>query len=97
MIYKSRNKGEQFIYYNIKQWKIKVTFNVPKNISEHVNLVHFVDMVGNVNHAVTISGICIFDLNGENHFRWLSNYWIIYVLLWVVITFFPRLKWYIMH
>ena len=40
-------------------------FLILNNISEHVTLVQLMDMVVNVNHALSIAGNFIFDSNYE--------------------------------
>ena len=47
-------KGEQRLIYNMKMWHKKDDFNILKKISEYVNLVHLMDSLGNVNHAIII-------------------------------------------
>ena len=63
MKYMAHNKDGQRIHYNIKNWKKKGRFDIIQDISENINLVHFMDTVGNVNHAVSIVGHWIFDSN----------------------------------
>ena len=61
MIYKAIKKVEQCLIYKINQWKIKGTFEILNIISERVTLVQMVDMVGGVNHSVSIDGNWIFN------------------------------------
>ena len=65
MLDQSRKKGEHRIWYNIKQWIKRGSFEILDYISEHVTLVQRMDMVVNVKHAVSISGNWIFGSNNE--------------------------------
>ena len=59
----AQKKVEQHLNYMIKQWEIKGSFDILNYITEHVTLFQLVDTVGDVNHAVIISGNWIFDSN----------------------------------
>ena len=65
IFYQAINKGEKYLSYNIKIWKSKGALEILNTISEHVTLVQFMDTVGNVNNAVSISGNWILDSNDE--------------------------------
>ena len=41
------------------------SFDIITYISEHFNLVKLIYSLGNVNHAISVVGYCIFDLNYE--------------------------------
>ena len=58
-------KGEQRLLYNLKVRHKKYAFDILKNISEYVNLVQLMDLLENVNHAISILGYWIFDYNYE--------------------------------
>ena len=60
IIDKERSKGECRCYYKIYQWKETVKIDILNVISNHVNLVQFMDSIRNVNHAVSISGCWIY-------------------------------------
>ena len=54
-------KCEQNLQYNLTIWKKNDAFYILNEISEDVNLVQLMDSLGNVNHAISIVGYCIFD------------------------------------
>ena len=56
-------KVEQHLRYNMKIWNKKDDFDIINKISEYVTLVHLIDSLGNVNHAISILGYWIFDSN----------------------------------
>ena len=64
MIDQVTNKIEKIRNYNIKHQK-KRTFGIIYDISEHVNLVQCMDIVGNLNHTLIISEFLIYDSNHE--------------------------------
>ena len=39
------------------------SYDILKDISEHVTLVQLMNYLGNVNHGISIVGYCIFDSN----------------------------------
>ena len=41
------------------------SFDILTDISEHFTLVKLMDYLGKVNHAISVSGYCIFDSNYE--------------------------------
>ena len=49
----------------MKKYKGKGSFNILNDISEHVTLVQLMDSLGNLNHAISAVGCCIFDSNYE--------------------------------
>ena len=58
-------KCEQNLIYNTTIWKKNDAFDILNDISEDVILVQLMDARGNVNHAISIIGHCIFDYNDE--------------------------------
>ena len=56
-------KGEPIVYYILRKYKKKGYSDIRKDISEHVTLVQLMDSLGNVNHAISVVGYCIFDSN----------------------------------
>ena len=60
---KKRRTGDQNLRYKLEQWKKIDTFDILNNISEYVTLMQLMDSLVNVNHAVSVVGKCIFDLN----------------------------------
>ena len=61
MLDQARNKGDHHLHWNINKCKIKCTFDIINNISEHITLVQLMHTVGNLNYAVGIGVNCIFD------------------------------------
>ena len=57
------NKGEPRVYYILSKYKDKRSYYIMKDISEHVTLVQLTHSFGNVNHAISVLGCWIFDLN----------------------------------
>ena len=53
-------KGEQNLQYNLTIWKKMNDFDILNDISEDVTLVQLMDSLGNVNHAISVVGYCIF-------------------------------------
>ena len=49
-----RNFVDQYLRYNLKQWKKKGTFDNMNSISEYVTLVLLMDSPGFVNHVVSV-------------------------------------------
>ena len=47
----------------MKIWNKNDDFDIINKISEYVTLVHLIDSLGNVNHAISIVGYWIFDSN----------------------------------
>ena len=54
MLYQARKKVDHSLCYSKNQQKIKGSFDILNDISEHIMLVKFTEEVGNVNHAVSI-------------------------------------------
>ena len=55
-----RNKGEKRCRYKIFQWRIKGSFDIFNDISDHIMLIQLRDTSGNFNHVVSITGCRIF-------------------------------------
>ena len=58
-------KGEHNLRYNLTIWNKNDAFYILNCISENVTLVHLIDSLGNVNHAISIVGHWIFDSNHQ--------------------------------
>ena len=54
-------KGDQNLQYNMMIWKKIDTFDILNYISADVTLVKLMELLGNVNHAISIVGCWIFD------------------------------------
>ena len=57
--------GETRVHYNLIKYKEMREYNLLEYISEKVTLVHLIDSLGNVNHAISVVGNWIFDSNYE--------------------------------
>ena len=64
-ILKNENKikGEPKVYYILRKYKKKGSYDILKYISENVTLVKLMDSLGNMNHAIIVVGYWIFDSN----------------------------------
>ena len=58
-------KGEPRVYHSRRKYKKKGSYDILKDISEHVTLFQLMDYLGNVNHAISVFGYWIFDSNYE--------------------------------
>ena len=56
-------KSQQNLRYNMRIWKKNDAFDILNDISEVVTLVQLMDSLGNVNRAISIVGVWIFDSN----------------------------------
>ena len=56
-------KGEQYLRYNMKVWQKNDSFGILKKLIDYFTLLQLIDSPGNVNHAISIVGRCIFDSN----------------------------------
>ena len=56
-------KVEHNLQYNLTIWKKNNDFDILNEISEDVTLVQLMDLLGNVNHAISLVGYWIFDSN----------------------------------
>ena len=60
-----RNKGEVRVHYKLIKYNNKGEYKCLEDISANVTLVQLMDSLGNVNHAISVVGNCIFDSNYE--------------------------------
>ena len=58
---KTKNRGEAKFHYNLIKYKKKVHYKILEDISENITLVQLMDSLGNVNHAFSVVGYCIFE------------------------------------
>ena len=56
-------KGESIVYYSLRKYKKKGSYDILTEIIEHVTLVQLMDTLGNVNHAISVVRYWIFDSN----------------------------------
>ena len=56
-------KGEPMLQYSLSKFKNKGFYDIMTDISEYVIIVQWMDYLGNVNHAISVVGYCIFDSN----------------------------------
>ena len=56
-------KGEPRVYYILRKYKKKGSYDMMKDISEHLTLFQLMDDLGNVNRAISVVGYWIFDSN----------------------------------
>ena len=63
-----RRKGNQHIRYKMENWKKIGTFDILNNISKYVTLVQLMDLLGNINNAVSVVGKRIYDSNDKKAF-----------------------------
>ena len=63
MINRAKNKGDHHLRYEIKQWKIKGSFDIINDISDIFTIVQLMETIVNLNHSVNIVEKCIFDSN----------------------------------
>ena len=47
-------KGEPKVYYSLVKYKKKGSYDILKDISEHVTLFQLMDSLGNVNNAISV-------------------------------------------
>ena len=62
---KKRNKSEPKVHYNLIKYNKIREYEFLEDISTNVTLVQLMDSLGNVNHAISVSGNWIFDSNYE--------------------------------
>ena len=53
------------MHYNLIKYNKKGLYKILEDISEYVTLVQLIDLLGNVNHAISVVGYWIFDSNYE--------------------------------
>ena len=51
------------MYYSLRKYKQKGSYDILTEISEHVTLVQLTKLLGNVNNAISVVGYLIFDSN----------------------------------
>ena len=51
------------MHYNLVKYMKKGSYDILKDISEHVNLVKLIDSLGGANHTISVVGYWIFDSN----------------------------------
>ena len=59
-------KGEPRVYYSLRKYKKKGSYDIPTDINEHVTLVQLMNYLVNINHAISVVGYWIFDSNYKN-------------------------------
>ena len=57
----NRIQGEPKVYYSLKKYKKKGSYDILTYIIEHFTLVQLMDSLGNVNHAISVVGYWIFE------------------------------------
>ena len=63
MIDREINKYEQHHFFNLRQWKKRVKFEIFNDISENVILVQLMENVGYVDQGVIITACWVYYLN----------------------------------
>ena len=58
-------KGEPRVYYSLRKYKKMGYYDILKYRGDNFTLVQLMDSLGNVNHAISFLGYCIFDSNYE--------------------------------
>ena len=58
-----RNKFYEHRRYEVKKRKRRNDFDIINDMSEYLTLIQLMDNLGNVSHAVTMSGVWIFITN----------------------------------
>ena len=56
-------KGEPRVYYILRKYKKKGSYDILTDISENDTLVKLMDYLGNLNHDISVVGYWIFDSN----------------------------------
>ena len=57
--------GEPRVYYILRRYKKMGSFDILTHITEHVNMVQFMNYWGNVNHSISVVGYWIFQSKYE--------------------------------
>ena len=63
MTSRKRNKGEARVHYKLIKYKKMCDYKILEDISANVTLVQLMDSLGDVNHAISVVGSWIFELN----------------------------------
>ena len=58
-------KGEPKLYYSLRKYKNKGSYDILTEMSQHVTLVQSMDYLGNVNYAISVVRYWIFESNYE--------------------------------
>ena len=56
------------MYYSLVNYKKKISYDILKDISQHVTLFQLMNSLRNVNHAISVVGYWIFDSNYRKSF-----------------------------
>ena len=59
-------KGEPKVHYSLVKYNKKGSYDILKEMSEHVSLIQLIYYLGNVNHAISVVGYWIFESNYQN-------------------------------
>ena len=62
---KIKLKGEPKVYYSLRKYKKKGSYDILTDIGENITLVQLMYSTGNVNHDISVVGYCIFYSNYE--------------------------------
>ena len=65
MLNNKRNKSEARVHYNLMKYKKLGNYKILEDIGANFTLVHLMDSIVNVNHAISVVGNWIFDSNYE--------------------------------
>ena len=65
MLNRKINKDKARVHYKLMKYKKMNEYKMLEDISANFTLVQLMDSLGNVIHAISIVGICIFDSNYE--------------------------------
>ena len=68
-------QGETRVYYILRKYKNKVSYDILTDISESVTLVQLMGSLGNVNHAISVVGYCKFESNYKKHLYLIDHRW----------------------
>ena len=63
LINEKKLKGETRVYYSLRKYKKKVSYDILTYISEHVTLVQIMDSFVNENHSISVVEYWIFESN----------------------------------
>ena len=56
----NNNKGKPRVYYSLRKYKKKGSYDILTDINEHIILFQLMDSLVNVNHAIIVVGYWIF-------------------------------------
>ena len=65
MLNRKRNKGEARVHYKLIKYKKMGDYKILEDVSANGTLVQLMDLIGNVNHDISVVGNWIFDSNNE--------------------------------